>query len=368
MTQAVVAVIRASALQQNLAVARHAAPDCGVMAVIKANAYGHGLLEVARILESADALAVARLHEAIELRDGGVRSPLVCLSGFADTKELALARRYAVQSVIHTQHQIDLLATGASNESLDVWLKVDSGMGRLGIAPDDVQTALARLTGLGDAVRCVGLMTHLACADDLEDSKTIGQIEAFGSSLGDWRGDVSVANSAGILGWPNSTQVARRWPRAGRNWIRPGLMLYGVSPFADRSAADLGLCATMSLQAPVISVRDLAAGQTVGYGATWRADRASRVAVVGVGYGDGLPWRAAGGEVVLNGARAPIVGRISMDMITIDVTDVPQVRPGDTAIVWGEEVPVEDIARRVGTIPYELLTGVTGRVVRRYRD
>lgn len=368
MTRLVVAAIRASALQQNLAVARQAAPDCSVMAVIKANAYGHGLLETARILESADALAVARLHEAIRLRDGGVQAPLVCLSGFADADELALSRRHAVQPVIHAPYQIELLEQCAKGESLDVWLKIDTGMGRLGIGPDEARAAIARLTGPGDAVRCVGLMTHLACADVPGDDATIGQIQTFGGSVGGWQGDISIANSAGILGWPDCTKVSKHLAYAGRNWIRPGLMLYGVSPFDGRSAADLGLRPAMSLQARVISVRNLVAGQAVGYGSTWRADRASRVAVLGIGYGDGLPWRAAGGVVAFDGVLAPIVGRISMDMITIDVTDSPQVNIGDNAVIWGDEVPVESVARQVGTIPYELLTGVTERVVRRYSD
>lgn len=365
----VVAVIRASALQQNLATVRRCAPGCAVMAVIKANAYGHGLVAVARILNGVDALAVARMREAIELREGGVDSIVVCLSGFTDVDELKLAREYRVQLVIHARHQIDLLEQAAPGVALPAWLKIDSGMGRLGISSDEGRAAFQRLSACPAVSPGIGLMTHLACADDLGSDATGKQIDILGRAAGDWEGDVSVANSAGIMGWPDSIRPSASLSYTGRSWVRPGLMLYGVSPFADRSASELGLRPAMSLQAPVISVRRLKAGQTVGYGATWRADRDSLIAVLAAGYGDGMPWRAAAGSaVVINGSSAPIVGRVSMDLLTADVTDLEDVRPGDTAVLWGDDIPVEAVAECAGTIPYELLTSVTSRVKRDYVD
>jgi len=212
------------------------------------------------------------------------------------------------------------------------------------------------------------LMTHLSCADETSRSVTDDQLRLFGETIGDWHGDISIANSAGILGWPES--VAPAGPKlrySGRNWIRPGLMLYGVSPLAGRTALQCGLEPAMSFEGHLLTVRDLAEGATVGYGADWQAARDSRIGVVNIGYADGYPWRLSNeAKVCVAGSAVPVIGRVSMDMISVDLTDVPEAGPGDAVVLWGQEPTVTELAELAGTSPYELLTRVGSRVVRRY--
>lgn len=363
-----VADIRSTALRHNLQRVRQAAPGCPVLAVIKADAYGHGLLATARVLEEADAFGVARLEAAIELRRAGIDKDLVILSDRFDADSLAQVREHRLQLVAFDAGQVDALAAAPAGAPIRVWLKIDSGMGRLGIAPEQAATLISRLRDSGAVTPDLCLMTHLACADDSDSGATEAQLRRFGAAIGDWEGDISIANSAAILGAPDALRPGPELRYRGRNWVRPGLMLFGVSPLIGRTAHDCGLEPAMSLTGCLLAVRDVRAGSRVGYGGDWQAGRDSRVGVVNVGYADGYPWRLGNRASVRIGEHvAPVIGRVSMDMISIDVTDVPDAQIGASVTLWGAAPTVGELARMAGTIPYELLTGVGPRVVRRHR-
>lgn len=365
MTPAAVAVIRTAALRSNLSRIRELAPGCRILAVIKANAYGHGLVTVARILQSADGLAVARLGEAAQLREAGITRRIVVLGGFVGADEAREALSLGLDLVIHSPEQVPALEGLGWGGRADLWLKVDSGMGRLGIEPSEVGRILPRLQGWLSGRGTVRLMTHLAAADDAASDQTAGQLAAFRALAGGWPGDISVANSAAILQWPATTAT----PSAAGNWIRPGLMLYGVSPLPGRSAQSLGLRPVMSFETRLIAVKRLARGRRVGYGGDWQAARDSVVGVAAAGYADGYPWHVARStQVLVGGRRAPVIGRVSMDMISIDLTDLPGAAPGDRVVLWGDELPVEEVAGHAATISYELLAGMSPRVIRQVED
>jgi len=367
MAFAAVAKVRSTALRHNLQRAREAAPGCPVMAVVKANAYGHGLVATAQALDSADAFGVARFEAALELRHAGVNKDIVVLAAWLDAETLALARQHDLQVVVHDEAQVATLAAVAAGNPLQVWLKIDSGMGRLGIAPGKAAKVIESLRDNAMVAPDLRLMTHLSCADETSRSETDEQLRLFGEVIGDWQGDISIANSAGILGWPDAVTSGPALRYSGRNWIRPGLMLYGVSPLAGHSAGQCGLEPAMSFEGRLLAVRDLRRGGTVGYGADWQADRDSRIGVVNVGYADGYPWRLSNQATVrVAGSAVPVIGRVSMDMISIDLTAVPEAGPGDAVVLWGLEPTVTELAGLAGTSPYELLTGVGSRVVRRH--
>lgn len=348
-----------SALRHNLGVVRRHAARSRVMAVVKSLAYGHGAEQVAAALEpGVDALAVARIEEGVALRQAGIRGPLVVLEGGRRPLDLQLAHRHELQLVLHAPHQLQLLEADPSRDALGCWLKVDTGMHRLGIAPEEVPYWLERLGALA-GVRLQGIMTHLANADDTGDPATPRQLEVMDQVSRGLGLPRSIANSAGILAWPGSHA----------EWVRPGLMLYGASPLGGRSAAGLGLRPVMTLSAPLLAVRTLPGGAAVGYGGTWRTPQEMPVGVVGIGYGDGYPRHLReAAEVLLHGARARVLGRVSMDMISIDLRGIRQAAVGDRVTLWGEGLPVEELAARCETIPYTLLCGVTPRVERRYRN
>lgn len=370
MSQSAVARIGVAALQNNFEQVRRSAPGCRILAVIKANAYGHGLLEIAGMLASADALAVSRIDEGIRLREANIRQPIVVLSGCTDRQGLELSIQHELQLVVHSNLQVELIealprSALRDDSRLSIWLKIDTGMGRLGISPATASAIVDRLRTCSSVADDLRLMTHLACADDLTDTTTVDQLRRFADAATDWEGDISVANSAGILGWPQATRRGPELQYKGDNWVRPGLMLYGVSPFPDKSSADLGLQPVMSFEAPLISIGSLKQGSRVGYGGDWVAPRDSVIGVIAAGYADGYPWRLGDGTPVLvNGMPAQIVGRISMDMISVDLTGLSSVRVGDRVVLWGEQPEAADLARRAGTSVYELLTGVGERVHR----
>ena len=347
------ALVDTAALRHNLRRVREAAPSAEVMAVVKANGYGHGLVPVAKALAETDGFAVARIDEALALRAAGLRNRVLLLEGVFSPGQLEAAANERFDVMVHSFEQIELLEARAGSGTIRAWIKVDSGMNRLGFRVEQFADAYARLR------RCRGiepdptLVTHLASADDRRDAKTGEQLAAFASVTTGYSGARSIANSAGVLAWPATHG----------DWVRPGLMLYGVSPFPSGSAEELGLRPAMMLQTQVIAVKTVKPGETVGYGGAWRAERETLVAVAAGGYGDGYPRSTPSGTPVLvNGRRAPLVGRVSMDMITVDVTDQPAVAPGDPVVLWGEGVPVEEIARQAGTIPWELICGVSQRV------
>ncbi len=346
------AVVSAPALRANLRTLRRKAFGAHVMAVVKANAYGHGLVSTALALSEADAFAVARLSEAVTLREAGIVQPIVLLEGVFDAAELAIAARMAFDLVVHTAEQLALLEQQAARDFV-VWLKIDTGMNRLGFRTEDAADALHRLQQLSPTLREVRLLTHLSSADEPQSAVTTRQLERFGA-IADHAGLVcSIANSAGLLAFP----------QARAQWVRPGLALYGASPFPGRTAETLGLTPAMTLETSVIATRRVLAGETVGYGGAWQAARDSRLAILAAGYGDGLPRSLpSGAPVMIGGRRVPLVGRVSMDMIAVDVTDLADVQVGERAVLWGPDLPVEEIAARAGTIPYELLCAISQRV------
>jgi alanine racemase len=348
------ATVDSAALRHNLNVVRQWAPKSRVMAVIKANAYGHGLVAVARALESADAFAVARVDEGLTLRLAGINAPTVLLEGVFDREQLDAAAGAGFELVVHTPEQIELLRMAAPGTRFKVWLKLDSGMNRLGFKGTAFGAAHAALSALGSVQSPVNLFTHLASADLPELPSTSEQLAVFAAATGSLSGERSLENSAAMLSFPE----------AQGDWVRPGLLLYGVSPFAGSIGADYGLRPAMTLHSHVIAVKDLAPGEQVGYGGAWTAGRPTRLAVAAVGYGDGYPRSlGSGAPVLVNSERAGLAGRVSMDMIGIDVTDLH--RPpalGDPVVLWGEGLPVEEIAVWADTIPYELLCGISQRV------
>lgn len=344
------ATIDGAALRNNLAVVRRLAPHSRVLAVVKADAYGHGIVGTARTLSDADAFGVARIGEALTLRNADIRSRIVLLEGAADTEQLAAAGRHELDIVVHSFDQIAMLE--AATARYDVWLKVDTGMNRLGFRVEEFSAALQRLERCA-AVRSLRLMTHLASAEALDGAVSARQIEAFESLTRSLPHEKSIANSAGII----CRQDART------EWVRPGLMMYGMSPLGEESARELGLIPAMTLSAPLIAVRAVKAGESVGYGGIWRALRESRVGIVAIGYGDGYPRTMRTGAPVLVDAReAQLVGRVSMDMSAIDITHLPNANVGSEVILWGRGLPAERVAPFADTIAYELVCRVNERV------
>jgi len=353
------ALIDTAALRHNLGTIRAYAPGSRVMAVIKANAYGHGLVSTALALADADSFAVARLEEGIALRSAGVQAPIVLLEGVFNAEQLAEAAHHRFELVVHDPLQIKLLEAHRDARRFVVWIKMDTGMNRLGFRTEAFAPALARLKAMTVPALELRAMTHLARADERDVPMTVEQVERFEKTLaaaglsGPQRLTTSIGNSAGTLG--NS--------RAQGDWVRPGLALYGVSPFPDETADQHGLKPVMTLETTVLTVREVKRGETVGYAGAWRAERDSSIAILAAGYGDGLPRHLENGTpVLIGGSRHPLVGRVSMDMIAVDVTGAPKVVTGNRAVVWGEGLPVEEVARHAGTIPYELLCGVSQRV------
>jgi len=347
------ALIDLSALKHNLQRVRQAAPHSRVMVMLKANAYGHGMLTVADCLKDADAMAVARVDEGIKLRRAGISNPIVILEGFFDTQELIQAAENNLQLVIHEPGQISTLQQQTLANSVKCWLKVDTGMHRLGFpvaAAIDAYTELCRCSCVMDGV---GIMTHLSNADDARDPETDHQIRLIQPLIERTGAVSSVANSGGILNWPDSHL----------DWVRPGIMLYGSSPFSDKTGDEDGLRPVMTLQSNLIAVHTYSKGDGVGYGKSWVCPEEMPVGVVAIGYGDGYPRHAAPGTpVALNGRRVPLIGRVSMDMITLDLRTQPDAATGDRVTLWGRGLPAEIIAQYAGTISYELFCGVTSRV------
>jgi alanine racemase len=348
------ATIDTGALRHNLEIIRQWAPGSRVMAVIKANAYGHGLVAVARALQSAEAFAVARVDEGLTLRQAGVLTRTVLLEGVFDRSQLDAAAVAGFELVVHTAEQIELLRSAPKDAKFTVWLKLDSGMNRLGFKPAAFAAAHAALRELAAVRQPVNLFTHLASADTPDFATTTDQLALFAAATASLEGERSIANSAGMLGFA----------AARADWVRPGLLLYGASPFSGTIGPDYGLRPAMTLHSQLIALKDLEVGERVGYGGKWVAQRPTRLAVAAVGYGDGYPRSlSAGSPVLVNGQRAPLAGRVSMDMIGIDVTDLQDApRLGDPVILWGDGLPVEEIAVWADTIPYELLCGISQRV------
>jgi alanine racemase len=349
----VTATIDLAAIRHNLGVVRRDAPRSKVMAAIKADGYGHGAVPVARALEDhADAFAVAALEEALVLREAHIQAPLALLEGILSLEEARLCLRHSVQVVVNDDWQLEILESLPQGARVSLWVKLDSGMHRLGFPLGDVPGLWKRIQARPEWEFC-GWITHLACADEPGNPATHEQVEAFRRALEGLPGARSIANSAGLIAWPE----------ARADWVRPGLMLYGASPLPGKTGADLGLRPAMRFESRLIAVREYPAGAAIGYGATWRCPEAMRIGVAAVGYADGyhrsLP---SGTPVMVRGRSVAMVGRVSMDMITLDLRTVPDARVGDPVLLWGPGLPVEQVAERAGTVAYELLCGLTQRV------
>lgn len=351
------AEINLKSLQHNVHQIKQIAPDSKIMAVVKANAYGHGLVAVASALSGVDAFAVARVEEALELRRGGVVKPILLLEGFFSAQELPILVANNIQTAVHIEEQFVALEQAELETPVRIWLKLDTGMHRLGVRPEASEQAINRLKNIPNVVHPVGLMTHFSAADEADRSVTAAQIQLFDQVAEKMDGEHSMANSAGVLAWPESR----------RDWIRPGIILYGVSPMIDGTAADHDFKPVMTLTSSLVAVRDLKQGESLGYGGIWTAAQDTRIGVVAIGYGDGYPRMApADTPVLVNGRIVPIVGRVSMDMLTVDLGAGAIDKVGDRAVLWGEGLPAERVARHIGTIAYELITKLTQRVVLDY--
>lgn len=348
------ALIDLSALRHNVGIARSMAGDASIFAVVKADAYGHGINNVVpAIVNAVDGFAVATVEEGVRCREFAANSPIVVLSEFNSPENLEMFYKYRLQPVVHRKQQVDWISR-SKHLPEKVWLKFDSGMNRLGVAPERVQELIKTLSESIDK-KNIGLMSHLASADDLQCDQTQKQLALFATITDCHPGEVSLANSAGVVSWP----------QAIRGVIRPGLMLYGVSPTTARSGADLGLLPVMQLETRLIAVKNVIAGAAVGYGGSWIARQPTKIGVAGFGYADGYPRCISNrGAVMINGHRAPVIGKISMDMMTIDLSDCEDATEGDIVQLWGSALSVEVVARWAQTIAYELLCTVSPRVPR----
>jgi alanine racemase len=340
-------------MQHNLSIAKRCAPHAKTWAVIKANAYGHGLERGMRGFAAADGLALIEPDGAVRLREMGWQKPVLLLEGFFDTTDLKLAADHGLDVTVHCREQIEMLEQASLTASINVHLKMNSGMNRLGFMPDVYQTAYARLKAI-TAVRSLTLMTHFANADDAGNPglPLTEQMRRFTAASEGLQGERSVLNSAADL----------MHPEIRSDWVRPGIMLYGGTPGA-KPASDFGLRPAMTLTSEIISVQKIEAGDAVGYGSRFIADRTMTIGVVACGYADGYPRHApTGTPVIVDGVRTGVAGRVSMDMLSVDLTSVPNAHVGSKVTLWGEGLPIDEVANAAGTIGYELMCALAPRV------
>ncbi|WP_333497082.1 alanine racemase [Kluyvera sp. CHPC 1.251] len=358
--QAATVVINRRALRHNLQRLRELAPASKLVAVVKANAYGHGLLETARTLPDADAFGVARLEEALRLREGGITQPILLLEGFFNATDLPTIAAQHLHTAVHNIEQLEALETADISEPVTVWMKLDTGMHRLGVLPEDADAFYQRLSQCKNVRQPVNVVSHFARADEPECGATEKQLAIFTAFTDGKPGLRSIAASGGIL----------LWPQSHFDWARPGIILYGVSPLEQKPwGPDFGMQPVMSLTSSLIAVREHKAGEPVGYGGTWVSERDTRLGVVAMGYGDGYPRAAPSGTPVLvNGREVPIVGRVAMDMVCVDLGPNAADKTGDEVIMWGDGLPVERIAEITKVSAYELITRLTSRVAMKYID
>ncbi|WON76620.1 alanine racemase [Serratia sp. UGAL515B_01] len=355
--KAATAVIDRRALRHNLQQVRRMAPQSRLIAVVKANAYGHGLLEAAHALQDADCYGVARIAEALILRAGGIIKPILLLEGFFCAEDLPALVANNIETVIHSIEQLESLEQGELAHPLRVWMKLDTGMHRLGVRPEQAEAFYQRLCACPNVAQPVNIMSHFSRADEPQVDTTEKQIDCFERFIADKAGQKSIAASGGIL----------LWPQAHYDWVRPGIILYGVSPLDTLYADNFGLQPAMTLKSSLIAVREHKANEPVGYGGVWVSERDTRLGVVAMGYGDGYPRIVSPGTPVwVNGREVPIVGRVSMDMISVDLGPGAADKVGDEVVLWGNQLPVERVAAFSGMSAYELITKLTQRVTMEY--
>jgi alanine racemase len=358
-------IIDLSAIKKNCNLAQSLAPLSNIIAVVKADAYGHGAIEVAKALEpQVKMFTVSCLEEAQILRRGGIGKPILLLEGCFSETEIVIAEQLKLQLVVHHQVQVDQLLNAPLSKQLKIWLKIDTGMHRLGISPESVEDIYQQLNACAHVSQIV-LVTHLASADRLVCDFTTAQLNLYHKTVSSIIArsrvsiEQSIANSAGVLAWPQSRL----------DWNRPGIMLFGLSPFSCSHQEANKLIPAMTFRSEIIALRVIAAGESVGYGNTWTASQPSVIATVAAGYGDGYPRSARSGTPVLvGGKRAKLVGRVSMDMICVDVTELGDVKIGDEVEMWGANLPANEVAFWSDTIAYELVTRMPKRVRRSYID
>ncbi|EKU80650.1 alanine racemase [Massilia sp. UYP32] len=351
------ATIHLDSMQHNLARARSCAPLAKIWAVVKADAYGHGLERALRGFATADGLALVELESAIRLRELGWIKPILLLEGFFEAADVPMLAEHNIATAVHSIEQVKLLEYTQLYRPIDVYLKMNTGMNRLGFPPAEYAAAWQRLRAIRD-VRSITHMTHFANADELEHPRlTIAeQVRRFQLGAADLAGERSLSNSGGVL---HQAELA---DQLSNDWVRPGIMLYGGTP-GGRSAQDFGLRPTMTLRSEVIGIQHIGPGDTVGYGSRFEADGPMTIGVVACGYADGYPRSAPHGTpVIVDGVRTTLVGRVSMDMMTVDLTPVPNARIGSKVTLWGDGLPIDDVAQAAGTIGYELMCALAPRV------
>ena len=357
--KAATAKISSFALKHNIQAIKRKAPNSKIIAVVKANAYGHGVEFVAKTLEDkVDCFGVARLEEALSLRSNGIIKPILLLEGFFSQKDLPIIAVNNIQTVVHNQEQLAALQQTELPNPIKVWLKIDTGMHRLGVSLEQVDYFCEQLKKCPNIDPHFGFVSHFSRADELESDYTHIQLQRFLQSTQHKQGERSIAASGGILFWSDSHL----------EWIRPGIIMYGVSP-TNIPSKEYGLIPVMTLTSSLIAVRAHKKGEPVGYGGIWVSEKDTKIGVVAIGYGDGYPRNSpVGTPDYVNGRRVPIVGRVSMDMITVDLGIDCRDKVGDEVILWGKELPIEEVAEFTGILSYELMTKLTPRVLTEYVD
>jgi len=346
-------IIDIKALEHNFSRIKELVHNSKVMAIIKADAYGHGIVRVAKTLRDADAFGVACLEEAEQLRIASITTPIILLEGPYKPNDLSLIIKLNLEVVIHNEYQLELLEKSKIDGSIKVWLKIDTGMHRLGFSVDKTEEMLRRLMLCRNINSTPILMSHLATANEKNHALTYQQLDTFREISKIVNIEKTIANSAAVINFPD----------VHFDWVRPGLMLYGVSPLINSCGHDHGLKSVMTLESEIISIQYLSKGEPVGYGATWRCPENMPVGIIAAGYGDGFPRHAKSGTPILvNNIRCPLIGRASMDMLTIDLRNQSNAKIGDRVVLWGGSLPIEEIASYAETIPYELLCGVHKRL------
>jgi alanine racemase len=353
MTRPAKVQINLTALRRNFSRVRKLAPGSQILSVVKADAYGHGITRIATALDESDAFGVACIEEAMQLREAGITSPILLLEGPFSHEELTLVAALKLDIVIHDMTQISMIEQYQSGYKLPVWLKIDTGMHRLGFQPETVKDVYEKLQSLPNVKKDIVLMSHFADAGNPDSEINTIQSKKFQEVTQGLSGKRSMANSAGIISCPESHY----------DYVRPGLMLYGISPVLGKTASDLDLQPVMTLSSKLIAIKEVSKGQTVGYGAEWTCPETMPVGIVAIGYGDGYPRHArSGSPVIVNGQPAQVIGNPSMDMITVDLRNISGTRVGDPVELWGEALPIEQVAEHAGTITYELVSGIQQRL------
>lgn len=342
-----------NALNNNYRLLKEKCAGRPVTAVIKGNAYGHDAIHVAQALPDADKFAVSRIEEATELRNADIKQPVLLLEGCFCAADLIIAAQSGFETVIHNEEQLKDILSVSLPCPVKVWIKIDTGMHRIGFSAGELDSKVKALTKSRNVLGEVGFVSHLSCADDLDSSSTAKQIKLFLDLTSSYKGEKTLANSAGIL----------YWPEAHCDVVRAGIALYGISPMENKTGKDHGLDPVMTLKSKIIAIRKHSARQPVGYSEKWHAEEETRIGVVALGYGDGYPRSVPNGTPVwINGRTVPIVGAVSMDMITVNLGKDAQDKVGDPVEFFGKNIPIEQIAKKAETFPYELTIKLTKRV------